>query len=38
MPMRGHWRLRFEGGYETVLNPGDTALVKPGERHALAPP
>jgi hypothetical protein len=24
MPMRGHWRLRFEGGYETVLNPGDT--------------
>jgi quercetin dioxygenase-like cupin family protein len=37
MPMRGHWRLRFENGPETVLNPGDTALVKPGERHALAP-
>ena len=37
MPMRGHWRLRYEGGPETVLNPGDTALVKPGERHALAP-
>ncbi len=37
MPVRGHWRLRFEGGPETVLNPGDTALVKPGERHALAP-
>ncbi|TNC52878.1 cupin domain-containing protein [Rubellimicrobium rubrum] len=37
MPMRGHWRLRFENGPETVLNPGDTALIKPGERHALAP-
>ena len=37
MPMRGHWRLRFEGGVETVLNPGDTALIKPQERHALAP-
>lgn len=37
MPMRGHWRLRYENGPETVLNPGDTALVKPGERHALAP-
>ncbi|EYD77211.1 hypothetical protein Rumeso_01158 [Rubellimicrobium mesophilum DSM 19309] len=37
MPMRGHWRLRYDNGPETVLNPGDTALVKPGERHALAP-
>jgi quercetin dioxygenase-like cupin family protein len=37
MPMRGHWRLRLESGYETILNPGDTALVKPGERHAVAP-
>lgn len=37
MPMRGHWRLPFENGFETVLNPGDTALAKPGERHALAP-
>lgn len=37
MPVRGHWRLRIEGGPETVLNPGDTALLKPGERHALAP-
>ena len=35
--MRGHWRLRFEDGPETVLNPGDTALVDPGQRHALAP-
>jgi hypothetical protein len=37
MPMRGHGRLRLENGPEPVLNPGDTALVKPGARHALAP-
>jgi quercetin dioxygenase-like cupin family protein len=37
LPVRGHWRLRIDGGQETILNPGDTALVKPGERHALAP-
>lgn len=30
MPMRGHWRLSWEGG-ETVLNPGDTCLLNPGE-------
>ena len=36
MPVRGHWKLRWEGG-ETVLAPGDTALLNPGERHALAP-
>ena len=36
MPMRGHWRLRIEGA-ETVLNPGDTCLLTPGESHALAP-
>jgi len=36
MPVRGHWRLRWEGG-ETVLNPGDTALMAPGQAHALAP-
>lgn len=36
MPMRGHWKLRYEGG-ETVLNPGDTCLINPGESHALAP-
>jgi quercetin dioxygenase-like cupin family protein len=37
MPMRGHWRLRYENGPETVLNPGDTALIQPGQRHALSP-
>lgn len=36
MPVRGHWSLRWDGG-ETVLNPGDTALINPGEAHALAP-
>jgi quercetin dioxygenase-like cupin family protein len=36
MPMRGHWTLRFDG-FETVLNPGDTALINPQEAHALAP-
>ncbi|WP_068115921.1 cupin domain-containing protein [Tropicimonas marinistellae] len=36
MPVRGHWKLRWERG-ETVLAPGDTALLNPGETHALAP-
>ncbi len=36
MPMRGYWKLRWEGG-ETVLNPGDTCLLKPGERHSITP-
>ena len=36
MPMRGHWNLRWDGG-ETVLNQGDTCLIKSGEAHALAP-
>jgi len=36
MPMRGHWKLRLNGG-ETVLNPGDTCLINPGEAHAIAP-
>jgi quercetin dioxygenase-like cupin family protein len=36
MPMRGHWRLSWEGG-ETVLNPGDTAAIPPKLKHALAP-
>ncbi len=36
MPMRGHWKLRWAGG-ETVLNPGDTCLINPGEAHAIAP-
>jgi quercetin dioxygenase-like cupin family protein len=36
MPVRGHWKLRWDGG-ETVLNPGDTALMQPGQAHALSP-
>ncbi|MGB0960224.1 MAG: cupin domain-containing protein, partial [Halocynthiibacter sp.] len=36
MPMRGYWRLRYEGG-EEVLNPGDTCLIKAGEAHAVEP-
>ncbi|GAB5434443.1 MAG: cupin domain-containing protein [Epibacterium sp.] len=36
MPMRGHWALRV-GDVETVLNPGDTCLLKPGESYSLAP-
>jgi len=36
IPMRGHWKLRWQGG-ETVLNPGDTALMDPGQAHALSP-
>ncbi|MEL7301253.1 MAG: cupin domain-containing protein [Pseudomonadota bacterium] len=36
MPMRGHWRLSWEGG-TTVLNPGDTMAVPPGLERSLAP-
>ena len=36
MPVRGHWRLTWEGG-TTVLNPGDTCAVPPGLAHGLAP-
>lgn len=36
MPMRGHWRLTWEGG-TTALNPGDTCAVPPGVKHSLAP-
>lgn len=36
MPMRGTWRLRVKDN-DTVLNPGDTCLIKPGEDYALAP-
>ena len=36
MPMRGHWQLRVDG-FETILNPGDTALIQPGESYALEP-
>ena len=34
MPVRGHWRLAWDGG-ETVLNPGDTCAVPPGVSHSL---
>jgi len=36
MPMRGYWRLAWDGG-STVLNPGDTAAIPPGLSHSLAP-
>lgn len=36
MPVRGYWTLRWNDG-ETKLNPGDTALLLPGESHSLAP-
>ncbi|MEY8800569.1 cupin domain-containing protein [Leisingera sp. XS_AS12] len=36
MPVRGHWQLRAEG-LDTILNPGDTALLLPGESYQLEP-
>ena len=36
MPVRGHWRLDYEGG-STALNPGDTASVPENMPHRLAP-
>ena len=36
MPMRGHWRLNWDGG-STVLNPGDTCLVPAGLLHGAVP-
>ncbi|MGR3467087.1 MAG: cupin domain-containing protein [Shimia sp.] len=36
MPMRGHWRLTWEGG-TTSLNPGDTMAVPPGTSRTLEP-
>ncbi|RMD93470.1 MAG: cupin domain-containing protein [Alphaproteobacteria bacterium] len=36
MPLRGHWRLSWEGG-STVLNPGDTAAIPPGLARRIAP-
>ncbi|WP_227267488.1 cupin domain-containing protein [Roseobacter weihaiensis] len=36
MPVRGHWRLRWEGG-EATLNPGDTCSVPAGLRHTSVP-
>lgn len=36
MPVKGHWRLAWDGG-ATVLNPGDTALVPAHLSHAVVP-
>ncbi|MGJ8604320.1 MAG: cupin domain-containing protein [Marivita sp.] len=36
MPMRGHWRLTWDGG-TTALNPGDTVAVPPGLAHSVTP-
>jgi len=36
MPMRGHWTVKLLGE-ETVLNPGDTFLIKAGESHSVTP-
>ena len=36
MPVRGHWRLSWEGG-STALNPGDTVAVPPGMSHSVVP-
>jgi hypothetical protein len=36
MPMRGYWRLGWDGG-STVLNPGDTAAIPPGLTRSLTP-
>ena len=35
-PMRGHWKLVWDGG-ETLLNPGDVCAVPPGMPRALYP-
>lgn len=36
MPVRGHWRLEWDGG-ATTLNPGDTCALPPGLSHSLTP-
>ena len=36
MPMRGHWRLTWDGG-TTALNPGDTCLAPEGMARTLEP-
>ena len=36
MPVRGHWRLFWDGG-EEILAPGDTALVPAGLAHGAVP-
>jgi len=36
MPMRGHWTVNLLGE-QTVINPGDTCLIKAGEPHSAKP-
>ena len=36
MPMRGHWKLSWDGGSST-LNPGDTCLLPAGHAHTIQP-
>lgn len=36
MPMRGHWRVQWDGG-STTLAPGDTMSVPEGMAHKVAP-
>ena len=36
MPIKGHWRLSWDGG-TAVLNPGDTCAVPPGQARRLHP-
>ncbi len=36
MPVRGHWRLFWDGG-EAAIAPGDTALVPKGLEHGAVP-
>ena len=36
MPVRGHWRLTWDGG-QTTLNPGDTMAVPQGLSRSLEP-
>ncbi|MEM9032368.1 MAG: cupin, partial [Pseudomonadota bacterium] len=36
MPVRGHWRLEWDGG-TAVLNSGDTCLVPAGLPRSIKP-
>ncbi|MEY8099241.1 cupin domain-containing protein [Falsihalocynthiibacter sp. S25ZX9] len=36
MPMRGHWKLTYDGGSAT-LNPGDTVAIPPNVAHCITP-
>ena len=36
MPVRGHWRVSWDGG-STALAPGDTMAVPPGLAHSVEP-